>query len=120
MKKMTLFLLALTIGLTGANAQTNKKPEAKTSELIVSCSAEYVQPKTLIIWWSETHYDFPARIEDGFHGKVYLGQASASAFTWDRGSNIARLDRYTGLLSLTAKDGSGESTGKCVKVEKKF
>lgn len=117
--KNLLFAL-LIFATTISYAQTNKKSEIKSSEIIVSCSAEYVEPRSIVIWWVESDHNFPTRVQDGFHNSVYLGQVASNAFTWDRGTNWARLDRYTGVLTLTPKDGTSPSTARCTKVDKKF
>lgn len=124
MNKRTIFLSVYLFALFASmnlQAQSNKKTESKTSEIIVSCSNQYVGSKSIVIWWSESDYHFPIRVQDGFNNEVYLGQVTSNAFTWDRGINVARLDRYTGLLTLTSKDSNQQiSTANCVKVEKKF
>ena len=116
-----LLLIAILLGVFNtAFAQTNKKPQSQASAITVLCTTAYIEPKTITIWWAEDDYRFPARIQDGFNGNVYLGQTSANNFRWDRGQNIATLDRYSGILTLTPKNGDENISAKCKKVEKQF
>jgi hypothetical protein len=115
-KKIICFSLLLVFNVSHAQ----KAPEKKSSELIVSCSGEFIEPRSIVIWWIESDHRFPTRVQDGFRNAVYLGQVTSNAFTWDREINLARLDRYTGLLSIIPKDGSEQFSIPCKKIEKKF
>lgn len=96
-------------------SQPNKNIES--TAITVSCNAgSGIGTANITIWWFESSI---ARIQDGFNNAVFLGQVSENNFTWDRGSNIATLDRYSGILTIKPTEGIPIKI-QCKKVEKQF
>ena len=124
MKKILLLSLVLFGSLSFAQNKTREGiPEIKSTEVNLSCTGstgfEEVT-RTIQILFIENNYKIPAAINDGFRNQVYSGLVTSNYFTWDRGINNARLDRYTGTLVFYPKDNSEGITLSCRKVQKQF
>lgn len=101
---------------TGTQSANKSKPNP-LRDITYSCANEYVKAESIKILWSEANYSLPISVLDGFNLETCIGKVSQNAFTWDRGTSQASLDRRTGALTIKPnKDGTSIAL-KCTQVQ---
>ena len=96
---------------------TNKTKQGTARDISYSCSNEYVKPESIKILWSESNYNLPISVLDGFNSETCIGKVTKNTFTWDRGTSQATLDRRTGALTIKPKKDGVSISLKCTVVE---
>ena len=95
----------------------NKTKQGTARDISYSCSNEYVKPESIKILWSESNYNLPISVLDGFNSETCIGKVTKNTFTWDRGTSQATLDRRTGALTIKPKKDGVSISLKCTVVE---
>ena len=101
---------------TTAQSANKTRPSA-LRDITYSCSSDYVKPESIKILWSDSNYNLPISVLDGFNSETCIGKVTTNTFTWDRGTSQASLDRRTGALTIKPKKDGVSISLKCIAVD---
>jgi hypothetical protein len=101
-----------------ANTSSVNKVKPNTlRDITYACSNEHVKTQNIKILWSESSYNLPISVLDGFNSETCIGKVTKNTFIWDRGTSQASLDRRTGALTIKPKKDGVSISLECIEVD---